>query len=48
MSFSTLVVKHHRGLALKLSQLSCLPHGSECHHGKKMFTLLIVFFTQIL
>jgi hypothetical protein len=35
MSFSTLVVKYHRGFALKLSQLSCLPHGAESHHGKK-------------
>jgi hypothetical protein len=35
MIFSTLVVKYHRVFALKLSQLSCLPHGSESHHGKK-------------
>jgi hypothetical protein len=35
MSFSTLVVKYHRGFALKLSQLSCLPHGTGSHHGKK-------------
>jgi hypothetical protein len=35
MSFSTLVVKYHRGFALKLSQLSYLPHGTESHHGKK-------------
>ena len=35
MSFSTIVVKHQRGFALKLSQLSCLPHGTESHHGKK-------------
>jgi hypothetical protein len=35
MSFSTNVVKHHRGFALKLSQLSCLPRDAESHHGKK-------------
>jgi hypothetical protein len=35
MSFSTVVVKYHRGFALKLSQPSCLPHGTESHHGKK-------------
>jgi hypothetical protein len=34
-SFSTLVVKYHRGFALKLFQLSCLPHGTKSHHGKK-------------
>jgi hypothetical protein len=35
MSFSTFAVKYHRGSALKLSQPSCLPHGTESHHGKK-------------
>jgi hypothetical protein len=35
MSFSTLVVKYPRGFALKLSQPSYLPHGTEPHHGKK-------------
>jgi hypothetical protein len=34
MSFSTLIAKYHRGFALKLSHLSCLPHGAESHHGK--------------
>jgi hypothetical protein len=41
MSFSTFAVKCHRGSALKLSQPSCLPHGTESHHGKKdAYTLL--------
>jgi hypothetical protein len=35
MSFSTFVVKFHRGSTLKLSQLSCFPHGAESPHGKK-------------
>jgi hypothetical protein len=35
MSCSALVVKHHRGFALKLSQQSCLPHGTESHYAKK-------------
>jgi hypothetical protein len=42
MSFSTLLVKYHRGFALKLFQLSCLPHGTESHHGKK--DAYIIFF----
>jgi hypothetical protein len=40
MSFSTFVVKYHRGSALKLSQLSCFPHGTESHHDKKDAYLL--------
>jgi hypothetical protein len=40
MSFSTFVVKYHKGSALKLSQLSCFPHGAESPHGKKMLTSL--------
>jgi hypothetical protein len=40
MSFSTLIVKYHRGFALKLSQLSCLSLGTESHHGKKRLTSL--------
>jgi hypothetical protein len=35
MSLSTLEVKYYRGFALKLSQLSCFPHGTESHHEKR-------------
>jgi hypothetical protein len=35
MNSSTFVVKHYRGFALKLSQLPCLPHGTEFHRRKK-------------
>jgi len=41
MSFSAFVVQYDRGSALKLSQLSCLPHGTESHHGKKDAYLLM-------
>jgi len=39
ISFSTLIVKYHRGFALKLPQPSCLPHGTDLITGKKMLTL---------
>jgi hypothetical protein len=35
MSFSRFVVKWLRGSALNLSQPTCLPHGTESHHGEK-------------
>jgi hypothetical protein len=35
MSFSTVIAKFHRGSALKLSQPSCLPHGTESYHEEK-------------
>jgi hypothetical protein len=48
MSFSTLVVKYHRGFALKLSQPSCLPHGTESHHGKKDASEILIPIDPIL